>query len=151
VEDGRRTTLVFSAPNERAPHSVIRLTVTVPAGIELEAAPAPPGWTLTLTPRRATWTGGRTLPRQVAQFRLSASTDVEPGSVTIDAVQRYDDDASVRWAIPLTILPSAKAPKEHLWPALVAGIVGLGVIGASLALIETRRRSRGRGPLPPGR
>jgi uncharacterized protein YcnI len=142
LEDGQRTTLVFSAPNERAPHAVVRLTVTVPAGVDLETAAAPPGWTLTLSPRRATWSGGRTLPRQVGQFRLSAVTQLEPESVTISAVQRYDDAATVRWEIPLTILPAAKSPKQHLWPALVAGIVGLGVIGAGLTWIEMRRRSR---------
>jgi hypothetical protein len=142
LEDDQRTTLVFSAPNERAPHAVVRLTVTVPTGIDLSRAAAPSGWTLTLSARRATWSGGRTAPRQVGRFRLAASTRLEPGSVTITAVQRYDDAASVHWAIPLTILPAAKAPKQHLWPALVAGIVGLGAIAAGLAWIERRRRSR---------
>jgi uncharacterized protein YcnI len=146
LEDGRRTTLVFSAPNERAPHSVVELTVTVPAGIDLSAAPAPRGWRLTLSPHTARWTGGRTAPRHVGQFRLAASTRLEPSSVTISAVQRYDDRATVRWDIPMTILPAARSPKQHLWPALVAGVLGAGLIGAALAWMELRRRSRASRP-----
>ena len=144
VEDGQRTTLVFSAPNERPPHAVVALTVTVPAGIELSPAPAPPGWLLTLSPRKATWNGGRTGPRQVGRFQLAASTRLEPASVTIRAVQRYSDGATVPWEIPLTIVPAPNPPKQHLGPALVAGIVGLVVIGGMLGWLEVGRRRRSR-------
>ena len=39
LEDGHRSTLTFTAPNERPPHSVTELTVMFPAGIELTADP----------------------------------------------------------------------------------------------------------------
>jgi uncharacterized protein YcnI len=142
LEDGRRTTLVFSAPNERPPHSVVGLIVTVPARIELSAAAAPAGWTLADSGRRARWSGGRTPPRTVGTFRVAAVTSIQPGAVSILAVQRYSDGATVRWDIPLTVLPAPRSPKQHLWPALLAGLVGLAAIGGGLAWLETRRRSR---------
>ena len=145
LEDGQRTTLVFSAPNERPPHAVTRLAITVPSGVELESAPAPPGWQLAVSDTTAVWSGGRTLPRTVGVFRIAAQTSLEPGAVTFRAVQRYDDGATVRWTIPFTVVPTSNPPKEHLWPALVAGIVGLVVIVGGLALLRLRRPRRAPG------
>jgi uncharacterized protein YcnI len=139
VEDGRQTTLTFSAPNERPPHRVTRLTVTFPEGVELLPVAAPAGWRLELAPRRATWSGGATLPHEIGQFRLSAKTSLEPAGVVIDAVQRYDDGGDVNWTIPFTILPAAHPPKQHLVRALVAGIVGLAVIAGGIVALRFRQ------------
>jgi uncharacterized protein YcnI len=144
VEDGQRTTLVFSAPNERPPHAMTRLTVSVPAGIELTEATPPPGWTVAVAARTATWSGGRTGPHETGQFRIGAKTELEPTAVTLVAVQRYDDGGTVRWTIPFTILPASHAPKQHLWPAFLAGVIGLAVIAAGLALLRLRRRPMSR-------
>jgi uncharacterized protein YcnI len=140
VEDGQRSTLLFSAPNERAPHAVTELVVAVPRGIELSPLPAPPGWRLVVSNATARWTGGRTRPGEIGTFRLAARTNEPPAGVTIRAVQRYDDGARVPWTIPFTILPASKSPKQHLWPALITGAIGLGVIGAGLALLARRAR-----------
>ena len=141
LEAGKRTTLEFTGPNERAPHVVTRVTVTFPEGIRLSRAEATPGWTLTTSGSTAVWTGGRTLPSTVGVFRVAAETSDEPAGVTLRAVQRYDDGASVRWTIPFTILPAANPPKEHLLPALLAGVVGLVVIVAGLAFLRLRPRA----------
>jgi len=141
LEAGKRTTLEFSAPNERAPHGVTRLTVTAPDGIELSAAEATPGWKLTTSGSTAVWSGGRTPHHTVGVFRVAAETSNEPAGVTLRAVQRYDDGASVPWTIPFTILPVANPPKEHLLPALLAGIVGFVVILGSLAFLRLRPRA----------
>jgi uncharacterized protein YcnI len=138
LEDGQRSTLIFTAPNERPPHSVTRLTVTLPAGIELADTSAPPGWRLDLAPGKATWSGGRTAPHEIGQFRLAAKTGLVPTGVVLEAVQQYDDGGIVHWKIPLTILPAAHAPKQHLGRALIAGVVGLIVIGGGLALLRFR-------------
>ena len=139
IEDGRRTTLTFSAPNERPPHRVTRLTVTVPEGIELLATAAPAGWRLELTPGKAIWSGGATRPHQIGQFELRARTSIEPTGVVFEAVQRYDDGGAVRWPIPFTVLPAAHAPKQHLVGALIAGIVGLTVIAGGLFVLRFRQ------------
>jgi uncharacterized protein YcnI len=139
LEDGQRSTLIFTAPNERPPHSVTRLTVTLPAGIELADTPTASGWRLDLTPGKATWTGGRTGPHEIGTFRLAAKTELAPDGVVLKAEQRYDDGGFVHWTIPFTILPAAHAPKQHLWPALIAGVVGLVVIGGGLVVLRLRR------------
>jgi uncharacterized protein YcnI len=143
LENGRRSTLVFSAPNERAPHAVTRLTVTVPPGIELANTSAPPGWTLELAAGKATWSGGRTAPSTIGRFPLRATSEHDPAGVELVAVQRYDDGASVSWTIPLTILPGEDAPKEHLWPAFLAGAVGLvAIVGCLLFFLRRDRTTR---------
>jgi uncharacterized protein YcnI len=141
LEDGQRSTLVFAAPNERPPHAVTRLTVTVPTGIALAAASPPEGWTLRIVGGSATWSGGRTAPREIGVFRLGATTEIAPTAVSLVAVQRYDDGGTVRWTIPFTILPASHPPKEHLWPALIAGAVGLVAIAGGLTFLRLRRRA----------
>ena len=75
-------------------------------------------------------------------------TDVPPGPVTLEAVQRYDDGQSVTWKIPFTVVPGAES-------ALVVGLEhGDGSRSAwrspsassaarSALLLRTRRRRRG--------
>ena len=141
LEGGQRTTLVFSAPNERPQRAVIGFTVTVPAWVELTAAPPPRGWKLDVAAQRAAWSGGgRTAPGQTGEFRLSASTELAPTQITLVAVQRYDDGGTVRWTIPFTILPAPNPPKQHLWPAFIAGAIGLVVIIGGLAFLRLRRQ-----------
>ena len=142
LEDGQRSTLVFSAPNERAPHAVMELTVTVPAGVELRTTTPPPGWRLELGAGKATWSGGRTGPHEVGQFRVEAKTELSPTAVTFRAVQRYDDAATVRWTIPFTILPASHPPKQHLWRAFIAGAIGFVAIVGGLAFLRLRRPLR---------
>jgi uncharacterized protein YcnI len=144
LENGKQSTLVFSAPNERAPHAVTRVTVTVPPGIKLVTTAPPPGWMLELVAGKAIWSGGRTNPGTIGQFPLRATSERAPAGVELVAVQRYDDGAGVTWTIPLTILPGVDAPKEHLWPAFLAGAVGLVAIVGSLVFFRLRRESTGR-------
>ena len=139
VEDGREATLTFTAPNERPPHSVTGLTVTFPAGIDLLPTTAPTGWTLAARAGTATWSGGATRPHQIGRFTIVAKTTLEPTGVTLKATQRYDDGGIVRWTIPFTILPAAHAPKQHLVGALIAGVVGLAVIGGGLFVLRVRQ------------
>jgi len=140
LEDGRRSTLVFAAPNERPRHAVTGFTVTAPPGIELATASPPSGWRLQIAARRATWSGGRAAPGETTEFRLAAMTEIAPTAATLVAVQRYDDGGTVRWSIPFTILPAANPPKQHLWPAFIAGAIGLVAIVAVLWLLRLRRR-----------
>jgi hypothetical protein len=139
LEAGKRTTLVFASPNERPPHAVTRLTVTAPDGVDLAAGPPTPGWTTAARGPRAVWSGGRTLPGHAGEFRVAATTRLAPGGVVLVAVQRYDDGKTVRWTIPFTILPGDDAPAQHLWPALIAGAVGVVAITGGLAYLRLRR------------
>ena len=138
LSKGERATLAFSAPNERAPHSVVSLRVTAPAGVELSALAPPPGWQLAVAGQKATWSGGRVAAGATGEFRVSAKTTLEASGVTFVALQRYDDGGTVRWMIPFTILPATSTPKQHLWPAFLVGGVGLVVIVGGLGWLRRR-------------
>jgi uncharacterized protein YcnI len=139
LEQGKQAKLVFTAPNERAPHSVIDLTVTFPRGVELSAVSPPSGWQVTVVPANGRWTGGKTSPGTTTEYPIDARTDLPPGAVTVYAVQRYDDGKSVRWAIPFTIAPASNSPSEHLWSAVIVAIVGFVAIVGGLVLVRRRK------------
>jgi len=139
LEQGKRATLVFTAPNERAPHAVTDFTVTFPRGVELSAVSPPSEWQVTVVPANARWTGGSAGPGTATEYRIDARTEIPPGAVTVYAVQRYDDGNSIRWTIPFTITPPSSSPAEHLWPALIAAAVGAVLIAGGLLYIRRRR------------
>lgn len=139
LEQGKRAALVFTAPNERAPHAVTDFTITFPRGVELSAVSPPSGWQLIVVPANARWTGGRTTPGSSTDFRIEARTENAPGAVTVYAMQRYDDGKSVRWTIPFTIAPSASSPAQHIWPAVIAAVVGFVLIVGGLLFVRSRK------------
>jgi len=143
---GKPMQIQFVAPNERPPHLFTELTVTMPEGIELHPATPPTGWKLAVHGRTAVWSGGHLARGQGVLFTIGMSTNLAPGAITFRAVQRYDDGGQVPWKIGLTILPEpAPAPKQHIVPAIVTGLLGVIVIG--LLLYRTRERQRSRRPL----
>ncbi len=143
LEAGQRSTLTFGAPNEREHHAVTRLTVTAPPGVELFETSPPKGLQLTANGRTAVWTG-RMLSDVTYELRIEAKATRAPGSATFQAVQRYDDGKTVHWTVGFTVLPAAPPPKQHLWPAFLAGIVGVVVIAGGLAFLRTRGGRRAR-------
>jgi uncharacterized protein YcnI len=143
VEAGARATVLFETPNERAPRATTSLRLDAPPGIELEAAPPPPGWRGEVSSTTATWTGGRIEQEDVVAFPLEVTARTPAGTETFRAVQGYDDGESVEWEATLTVLPKAAvdAPSQRLDRALAAGAVGLAVLAGSLfALRRLRRR-----------
>jgi hypothetical protein len=144
VEADAPTTVSFETPNERRGHGTTSLEIVAPAGIELAESDPPSGWTLDLQGVRARWTGGRIRAADVVSFPLVVTARARPGTVTFNATQRYDDGQAVSWNAKLTVLPGPpeSSPPQHVRRALIASVVGLGVIGASfLALSRLRRRS----------
>jgi hypothetical protein len=89
--------------------------------------------------------GGRIENTDVVSFALGVTARTRAGTETFRAVQGYDDDEVVRWDAPLTVVPASAdaAPSEQPRRAIVAGAVGLLVIGVSLLFLWRARR----GPL----
>ena len=144
VEAGVGSTIRFDTPNEREGHVTTALRLEAPAGVELAAVAAPPGWRLALDDGVATWTGGRIEGTDVVSFRVEVTARTEPGNQTFQAVQRYDDGESVEWDAALTVVPATgdNAPSQQLGRAVAAGAVGLAVIAISLLILwRIRRRS----------
>ena len=144
VEAGVGSTIRFDTPNEREGHVTTALRLEAPAGVELDAVAAPPGWQLAVDDGVATWTGGRIEGTDVVSFPLEVTARTEPGNQSFRAVQRYDDGESVHWDAALTVVPATgdDAPSQQLGRAVAAGAVGLAVIAISLLIVwRIRRRS----------
>jgi uncharacterized protein YcnI len=135
---GETAVLRFATPNERDV-AMTGLEITAPPGVDLRPAAPPPGWSLSVADDIATWSDGSLAPRETATFAVEAGTDRAPGTVAFVAVQRYRDGKEVRWEVVSTILPGA-TPQEHFGRAVVAAIVGAGVIAASLVALRALRR-----------
>ena len=142
VEAGVAAEMTFETPNERAPEATVELSSTAPPGVEIVSAGAPAGWTSSVSGSTVTWSGGRIEGQQVVSFPLRILARVRAGTYTFASRQRYSDGGVVRWEASLTVLPAegAAAPKQNPVGAVVAGAVGLVVIGGSLIGIRLLRR-----------
>ena len=144
VEADVPTTVSFETPNERSGYETTSLEIVAPPGVELSESDPPSGWTLDLRGVRARWTGGRIHVADVVSFSLVVTARASPGTVTFKATQRYDEGRFVSWDAKLTVLSAAaeRSPPQHVRRALIASVVGLGVIGASFFVLgRVRRRS----------
>jgi hypothetical protein len=143
LEVGVPTTVSFEAPNERDGHPMTALVIVLPKGIEGDPSqPEAAGWTLRVDGRTATWSGGSLPAREIGTFALRLRATGEPRAVSVTASQRYPDGRSVAWSPSLTIVPAAAAddPKQYPGRAVIAAVVGLVVIGASLVLARRLRQ-----------
>lgn len=141
VAQGVETELSIAVPNERAPKSTIGLVVTLPPGIALISAGSPAGWTSEVRGNQATWEGDRISGTDTVRFTMRVRAAAAPGTVTLDAAQRYDDAAAVRWKTSLTIVPGpAASGSSHGRLAVGIGAAVLLVLATLMALQRTRRR-----------
>lgn len=142
VEADAPTKVSFETPNERRGHETTSLVIVAPAGIELSGSDPPSGWALDLRGGRARWTGGRIRASGVVSFPLVVTARTRPGTATFEATQRYDDGQVVSWDAGLTVLPAAheSSPPQHVRRAVIASVLGLGVIGASFLVVSRLRR-----------
>jgi uncharacterized protein YcnI len=141
VAAGDPTQVAFETPNERPPRATTSLELVAPPGVDLAAVDAPDGWTLELAGSTARWSGGRIEDEDVVSFPLRITARRAPGNAVFEARQRYDDGAVVRWEATLTVVPPpGDEPDQHLGRALVAGAVGLAVLGGSFVALRLLRR-----------
>jgi uncharacterized protein YcnI len=142
VDAGVATEISMTVPNERPPHATVALEATMPTGISIVSANAPPGWIATVDGSTVTWSGGRITGRNEVVFPVRIKAVVRAGTYGVAARQRYDDGAEVRWTSDLSVLPAPgdAAPVERPWPAIAAAIVGIVVIGGSLLVLRRLRR-----------
>jgi hypothetical protein len=135
--------LRFEAPNEREDEPMTGLVLRLPTGLRAEPAGQPRtiGWELEATGGQAVWSAGSLPPGATQVFELAVSASGEPGGVLISADQLYPSGAKVSWAPGFTILPAAgDSPSQRPGRALVAGIVGIVIVAASLVVAHRLRR-----------
>lgn len=141
---GEEVLLTIDLPNERQA-TMTGASVTMPSGVELLEAPSAGGWTGVVRGDEARWTGGRLPQGAVASFTVRVLATGEPGPAAFSAEQLYADGETVGWQTTVSVLPppGPSAPSEqHLGRAVVAGLAGLALVGASLAALHRLRRRR---------
>jgi hypothetical protein len=130
------TPVELTVPNERR----VPLTgfeLRVPAGLEVAGAGELEGWTSAATGRRASWTGGNLAPFASATFPVELEVGAPPGTVVLDAVERFEDGRHVRWPVSLVVVP-ADEPGQRLGVAVVVGVLGLLALTIGGALLWRR-------------
>ena len=141
VRQGSESELRLAVPNERSPRVTTALTVTMPRGLEIVTADAPPGWEVTSAARAVTWSGGRIEGTDSVEFTLRVRPTADPGTVSLDAVQRYDDNRVVRWKTPLIVIPGTGGSESSSSRLIVAIGFAAVLVGATLVvLLRLRRR-----------
>jgi uncharacterized protein YcnI len=142
VRQGSQSELRLVVPNERAPQVTTALTVTMPVGLEVRSASAPSGWEAAVSgARRVSWRGGTIGGISSVEFALQVQTTAEPGTVSLEAVQRYDDGRVVRWKTPLTVIPGTAGSESTASRLLLAALVAAALVAATVfAVLRLRRR-----------
>ena len=135
--------ILLAVPNERE-KPMTSFVVKAPSGLEISHVHPAPGWDeSTEGTSTATWSGGSLPPRKEVGFRLTLTAEAQPGTLDLDAEQRYPDGGIVQWPVTMTVTPPAKSPSQNLALAGVVGLIGLLTIAAIVML--ARRRSPGTG------
>lgn len=136
------TVIQVEVPNERRGHATTGLTLRFPPGIDVIAATGPSGWTAAVDGGTALWSGGRVEGEKVVTFSVTLRTGLRADTYEIEARQLYEDREHVDFAPKLTVLPATgyAAPRQHLGRAVIAGVVGLIVVAASLLGVRYLRR-----------
>jgi uncharacterized repeat protein (TIGR01451 family) len=102
---GASATYTITVPNELTDQATVAVGVTLPAGFDLEAGQAVPGWTTTVdkrpdgTARAVRWTGGRIPPGTFSIFALQGRNPTAATTLTWPLVQRYERQ-TVSWTGP---------------------------------------------------
>jgi len=133
-------TISLDSPNERQ-MPMTSFVVTVPRGVEIVHAHGPAAWQVTFTSSTATWSGARLARDASATFVVVLDAKTQPGTVELQAQQRYPDGGVIRWPVSLTVLPGKTSPSQNLQLAAVVGLIGVLVIVAVGALAWRKRLS----------
>lgn len=147
IAQGAETTISLDVPNERAPHATVGVVITVPRGIMVVSAEPTPGWKAAIAGQTVQWVGNRLTGGKMATFGVGLLTDLAPGPVTLDAVQRYDDGQSVTWKIPFSVVPGAEPASSsgsNRGRAAISAAIAIVIVVGSLALLLRSRRRRTR-------
>jgi len=146
IARGAEITIFLDVPNERAPHATVAVDFTAPPGFSVVSAEPTKGWKATIAGPTVTWAGGRLTGGDSVRFGVGLVTNLPPGPVTLDAVQRYDDHQSVTWRIPFSVVPGAVPTSSGMNAGRIAlaAIVAAGIVAATLGLLLRSRRRRRR-------
>ncbi len=137
VATGETSRVELSVPNERRV-PMTEFELSAPTGLAIAEAAELEGWTSSATRRRALWTDGSLPSFTTVNFVMRLDVSREPGTVVLDAVERYEDGANVRWPMTLVVTPGDEPPQQ-LGVALLVGLVGLLALTIGAGLLWRRK------------
>ena len=145
VDPGSFTLYTVLSPNE-SEQPLTGLRLTVPDGMEIDAAAATPGFTTQLVRDQShrivaiSWQGGSVAPDDLALFRFSASVESAETTLHLVGVQTFADGTTKVWKTPaVEVAPeSGGSGSDTTGRGMAAAALGLGA--AALAISLRRRR-----------
>ena len=132
VAVGEAVDLTFGASNEDDDRGVDHVTLTVPAGFELDDAEAKPGWTQSRAARSITWSGGRIPKGEYATFGIRGTAPTTPGRVTFNVLVGDRTGKSVTYRVGLEVVKSTS--RDDGARSLGKAAIAVGLVAAALAL-----------------
>ena len=133
VSVGEAVDLTFSAPNEDDDLGVDHVTLTVPAGFDLDDAEAKPGWTQSRAGGSITWSGGRIPKGQYATFGIRGNAPKTPGTVTFNVLVGDRTGKSITYRVDLDVVKSTT--RDNGARSLGKAAIAVALLAGALALV----------------
>lgn len=130
---GEAVDLTFGAPNEDDDLGVDHVTLTVPAGFDLDDAEAIPGWTQSSSGASITWAGGRIPKGQYATFGIRGTAPKTPGTVTFNVLVGDRTGKSITYQVGLDVVKSTT--RDNGARSLGKAAIAVALVAAALGLI----------------
>jgi uncharacterized protein YcnI len=133
VSVGEAVDLTFGAPNEDDDLGVDHVTLTVPAGFDLDDAEAKPGWTQSRSDGSITWSGGRIAKGEYATFGIRGTAPTTPGTVTFRVLTGDRAGKSITYQVGLDVVKSTT--RDNGARSLGKAAIAVALVAAALGLI----------------
>ena len=146
VDPGAFTLYTVLSPNE-SNHPLTGLRLTVPDGMEVDAAAATPGFTTKLVRDQShrivavSWQGGSVVPEDLGLFRFSASVGSAETTLHLVGVQTFADGTTKVWKTPVVEVAKegSGSGSDTTSRGVAAAALGLAAAGLAVGLMRRRR------------
>jgi uncharacterized protein YcnI len=145
VDPGSFTLFTVLSPNE-SEQPLTGLRLTVPDGMEVDAAAATPGFTTQLVRDQShrvvaiSWQGGSVAADDLALFRFSASVGSSETTLHLVGLQTFADGSTKVWKTPVVEVAKESAGSSSDTTGRGLSAAALGLAAAALAVSFRRRR-----------
>jgi uncharacterized protein YcnI len=133
VAAGAAVDLAFGAANEDDDLGVDHVTLTVPAGFDLDDAEAKPGWTQSRAGDSITWSGGRIPKGEYATFGIRGTAPSTPGTVTFNVLVGDRTGKSITYRVGLDVVKSTT--RDNGARSLGKAAIAVGLLAGAVALV----------------
>lgn len=145
VDPGSFTLFTVLSPDE-SEQPLTGLRLTVPDGMEVDAAAATPGFTTQLVRDQShrvvaiSWQGGSVAPDDLGLFHFSASVGSDEGEIHLVGVQTFADGTTKVWKTPVVEVAKESAGSGSDKGSRGLAAAALGLAAVALAVSFRRRR-----------